>query len=193
MRIAITRPLFDWQSLEDSPTLASLRELLASIPDAQLLEGLAQHRGRGRDDYPVTVLWGVVVLTALLRHKDFEACLAELRRNEGLRQLIDIPDENRVPKPWNISRFMAVLGREPHRTRLVEIFDQMARRLTEQPDDPTQKRKPLAENPLAAWELRLGDVRVFYDVSREENAVDVLAVGVKERNRLRIGGEEVEL
>ncbi len=129
MRIAITRPLFDWQSLEDSPTLASLRELLASIPDAQLLEGLAQHRGRGRDDYPVTVLWGVVVLTALLRHKDFEACLAELRRNEGLRQLIDIPDENRVPKPWNISRFMAVLGREPHRTRLVEIFDQMARRL----------------------------------------------------------------
>ena len=41
MRIAVTRPLFDWQSLEDSPTLASLRELLASIPDGQLLEGLA--------------------------------------------------------------------------------------------------------------------------------------------------------
>jgi hypothetical protein len=34
VRIAITRPLFDWQSLEDSPTLASLRELLASIPGA---------------------------------------------------------------------------------------------------------------------------------------------------------------
>lgn len=56
MRIAIARPLFDWQSLEDSPTLASLRELLASIPDGPLLAGLATHRGRGRDDYPVTVL-----------------------------------------------------------------------------------------------------------------------------------------
>ena len=129
MRIAVTRPLFPWQSLEDSPTLASLRELLASIPDGRLLEGLAQHRRRGRDDYPVTVLWGVVLLTVLLRHKDFEACLAELRRNEELRRLIGIEDENRVPKKWNLSRFLAVLGSEPHRTQVREIFDQMARRL----------------------------------------------------------------
>ena len=90
MRIAIARPLFDWLSLEDSPSLASLREILASIPDAKLLGGLRQHRGRGRDDYPVTVLWGTVLLTVLLRHKDFESCLAELRRNEGLRRLIGI-------------------------------------------------------------------------------------------------------
>lgn len=123
MRIAVTRPLFDWQSLEDSPTLASLHKLLASIPDGRLLEGLAQHRGRGRDDYPLTALWGVVLLTVLLRHKDFEACLSELRRNEGLRQLIGIRDENAVPKKWNLSRFMVVLGSQPHRTRLAEIFD----------------------------------------------------------------------
>ncbi len=129
MRIVATRPLFDWQSLEDSPSLASLRELLASIPDARFLEGLAQHRGRGRDDYPVTVLWGVVLLTVLLRHKDFEACLSELRRNAGLRQLIGIAQESGVPKKWNVSRFMAVLGSEPHRTRLAETFGQMARRL----------------------------------------------------------------
>ena len=78
-----------------------------------------------------------------------------------------------------------------HRRALV--LDGVERHLTEQPGDPTQKRKLLAANRLATWELRLGDVRVFYDVSREENTVEVLAVGVKERNRLRIGGEEVEL
>ncbi len=78
-----------------------------------------------------------------------------------------------------------------HRRALV--LDSVERHLTEQPDDPTQKRKLLAENPLATWELRLGDVRVFYDVTREENTVEVVAVGVKEHNRLRIGGEEVEL
>jgi hypothetical protein len=129
MRIAIARPLFDWSALEDSPSLASLRELLAAIPDAKLLDGLRQWRGHGRNDYPLTVLWGVVLLTVLLRHKDFESCLAELRRNEGLRRLIGIDDEQRVPKKWNVSRFLAVLGSQPHRTRLVEVFDHMARRL----------------------------------------------------------------
>ena len=84
MRIAITRPLFDWQSLEDSPSLASLREILASIPDAKLLDGLRQHRGRGRDDYPVTVLWGVVLLTVLLRHKDFAIELSQDRDHRHL-------------------------------------------------------------------------------------------------------------
>jgi len=36
-------------------------------------------------------------------------------------------------------------------------------------------------------------LRVFYDVTSEQNTVEVVAVGVKEHNRLRIGGEEVEL
>jgi hypothetical protein len=129
MHIAITRPLFDWDALEDSPSLASVKELLASIPDGALLAGLRQHRGKGRDDYPVTVLWGVVMLTVLLRHPTFEACLAELGRNAGLRRLIGIESEKRVPKKWNISRFLEVLGQEPHRTRLAEVFATMAQRL----------------------------------------------------------------
>jgi mRNA-degrading endonuclease RelE of RelBE toxin-antitoxin system len=48
----------------------------------------------------------------------------------------------------------------------------------------------------ATWELRFGPhnhFRVFYEVSREEQAVCVLAIGVKERNNLFIGGEEFEL
>lgn len=129
MRIATTRPLFDWESLEDSPSLASVKELLAALPDGALLAGLREHRGRGRNDYPVTVLWGTVVLTVLLRHPTFEACLAELSRNAGLRQLLGIPSEERVPKKWNVSRFLEVLGQEPHRTRLAEMFAAMAQRL----------------------------------------------------------------
>jgi mRNA interferase RelE/StbE len=73
------------------------------------------------------------------------------------------------------------------------VLDSVERHLTARPDEPTQKQKQLAENPLATWELRLGDVRVFYDVNREEITVDLVAIGVKEHNRLRIGGEEVEL
>ena len=129
MRIAATRPLFAWECLEDSPSLQTVRELLASIPDAKLLDSLRQARGKGRDDYPVTALWGVLVLTAALRHPHIESCLAELRRNEGLRRLIGIETEEQVPKKWNISRFQDALGQEPHRTLAKEAFNEMIQRL----------------------------------------------------------------
>lgn len=86
-------------------------------------------RGRGRDDYPVQARWGVVLLTIALRHPTFEACLEELGRNAELRRLIGIASEDQVPKKWNVSRFLDVLGHEPHHTRLREVFDQMAQRL----------------------------------------------------------------
>ncbi len=75
------------------------------------------------------VLWGVVVLRIALRHMTTEAVLAELRRNEGLRRLIGIESEKGVPKAWNISRFEEVLGQEPHRTLLKEIFNVLIQRL----------------------------------------------------------------
>ena len=123
MQIHILRPLFAWEALEDSPSLKTIRAFLRLLPDGRLLEGLRHWRGRGRDDYPVSVLWGVVVLTPLLRHTSFEACLAELRRNEGLRRLLGIDSEAQVPKKWNISRFVEVLGHEPHRSEVRRIFD----------------------------------------------------------------------
>ena len=129
MRIARTKPLFAWDCLEDSPSLSTIRELLAAIPDATLLEALRQARGKGRNDYPVHVLWGVVVLTMALRHPDTEACLGELRRNEGLRRLIGIASEDAVPSKWNMSRFEETLGREPFRSLIKQIFDAMIRRL----------------------------------------------------------------
>jgi hypothetical protein len=119
------KPLFDWESLEDSPSLQTIKDLLAALPDATLRRA----RGKGRNDYAVHVLWGVVVLRVALRHITTEAVLAELRRNEGLRRLIGIESEEGVPKPWNISRFEEVLGHEPHRTLLKEVFDVLIRRL----------------------------------------------------------------
>ena len=73
------------------------------------------------------------------------------------------------------------------------VVDGAERHLKEQPEQPTKRRKLLRENPLAVWELRLGNLRVFYNVDAESNAVEVVAVGVKEHNRLFIGGEEIEL
>lgn len=129
MRIDAAKPLFAWECLEDSPSLATLREFLSTVPDGPLLESLRRCRGKGRDDYPVHVLWGVLLLATALRHPTIEACLADLRRNAALRGLIGIASEERVPKPWNLSRFQEVLGQEPHATHLKAIFNDLVQKL----------------------------------------------------------------
>jgi len=131
MRIPVTRPLFAWDCLEDSPSLRTVADFLHALPDSKLLNALRRWRGHGRDDYPVTALWGVCVLTPLLRHITIEATLGELRRNKGLRELLGIDSEDHVPKKWNVSRFQKVLGAEPHLSLLREMFDVMVRRLAD--------------------------------------------------------------
>jgi len=74
------------------------------------------------------------------------------------------------------------------------VVDGVVRQLTYQPEVETRNRKPMRPNFLAPWELRLGDLRVYYDVSRENEPVVVaIAVGVKLRNRVRIGVDVIEL
>lgn len=49
-------------------------------------------------------------------------------------------------------------------------------------------------NPLAPWELRIGVLRVYYDIESElDAAVVILAVGIKQGNQVRIGGKVIEL
>jgi hypothetical protein len=129
MRIPVTKPLFAWDCLDDSPDLQSIRELLALIPDGPLLEALREARGKGRDDYPVRVCWGVLLLTVILRHPTTEACLAELRRNAGLRAVLGLESVEAVPKKWTMSRFQDLLGQEPCLTLLRQAFDTLIQRL----------------------------------------------------------------
>ncbi len=74
------------------------------------------------------------------------------------------------------------------------IFDSVDKRLAHQPGVETRNRKPMRPNPIAPWELRIGHLRVYYDIEEKpEPLVTVLAIGIKNRNRVRIGGEEFEL
>ena len=68
-------------------------------------------------------------------------------------------------------------------------------RLSYTPEQVTRNRKPL-DPPMpfgATWELRFGlqnRFRVFYKVDVDELTVSVLAIGIKEGNRLFVGQEE---
>src|SRR6266511_2935898 len=73
------------------------------------------------------------------------------------------------------------------------ILDEVDAQLRHQPTVVTRNRKPLQPNPLARFELRIGDLRVYYEVDEIQRVVEVRAVGIKDRNRVLIGGEEVKL
>ena len=74
------------------------------------------------------------------------------------------------------------------------VLDSIGRQLANEPLIETRNRKPLRPNPVAPWELRIGKMRVFYDVSHgPERVVRILAVGIKHHNVLTIGGQEIQL
>ena len=76
----------------------------------------------------------------------------------------------------------------------VRILDAVDGQLAHEPTVETRNRKPMRPNPIAPWELRVGGLRVYYDVEdAPDMVVKVRAVGVKERDRVRIGRESIEL
>ncbi len=74
------------------------------------------------------------------------------------------------------------------------VLDKVERQLTYQHKIETRNRKPMRPNPLAPWELRVGNLRVYYDIEDEPDpVVFIRAVGIKERNYVRIGKEVIKL
>lgn len=63
------------------------------------------------------------------------------------------------------------------------VLDTVEKQLAYQPTVETRNRKQMRSNPLAPRELRIGNLRVYYDVEEEpEPVVKIRAVGIKDRN-----------
>ena len=78
-----------------------------------------------------------------------------------------------------------------HRATVLDVVDEQ---LTHQPTVETRHRKPMRPNPLAPWELRIGALRVYYDIEEApEPIVRIRAVGIKDRQVVRVGGEVIDL
>jgi hypothetical protein len=76
------------------------------------------------------------------------------------------------------------------------LFDAIGPQLLHEPTLVTRNRKPMDPDKrafIAPWELRVGNLRVYYAVEDEPSPrVVIVAVGIKVRERLRIGGKDVE-
>ncbi len=78
------------------------------------------------------------------------------------------------------------------------IRETIEEQLLFEPNVQTKNRKQLRQPaPFGAgWEIRFGPdnrFRVLYDIDEEHHVVQIIAIGVKEVNRLIVGGEEVSL
>ena len=51
------------------------------------------------------------------------------------------------------------------------VLDAIGRQLLHEPLRETRNRKPLRPNPIAPWELRVGQLRVFYEVAGANGGV----------------------
>lgn len=131
MHLYTTDSLFAWNRLDDSPDLLTIRRFFELLPEGRLLAALAAYRGKGRNDYPVRTLFFCALLQPLLRHATMQTTLDELCRNLDLRRLGGMASVGEVPKAHNMSRFLTVLGQEPFRTLLQEMFGTLVRRLGE--------------------------------------------------------------
>ena len=60
------------------------------------------------------------------------------------------------------------------------ILEAVSEQLSHQPAQVTRNRKRLRPNPLAPWQLRVGELRVFYDIEdTPEPTVVILAAGLR--------------
>lgn len=78
------------------------------------------------------------------------------------------------------------------------IRNTIEERLSYEADVQNRNRKPLKRTAFeeATWELRFGPdnmFRVFYDVHVNNQEVHILAIGTKMRDKLFVGGEEIDL
>ena len=74
-----------------------------------------------------------------------------------------------------------------------QVLDGVEVKLQHDPDVETRNRRRLRPNEIAEWELRVGQLRVFYNVHRSDLIVRIEAVGIKVGNLLFIRGAKRQL
>lgn len=74
------------------------------------------------------------------------------------------------------------------------ILGEIEKQLSHEPEMETRNRKLMRTNALAVWELRVGDLRVYYDVQDKPGTMVIIrAIGVKDHEIVRIAGKEFKL
>jgi hypothetical protein len=125
--------LFDYREIEKKGDLERLELALAGIDDENLMQKLEIRRGNGRDDYPVRVMWNLLIAMIVFCHKSVESFRRELSRNSQLRHICGLYDigkrKHLVPPSRVFSGFIKLLSEE--REEIARIFNKQIEELYE--------------------------------------------------------------
>ncbi len=106
--------MFDYEAdLKDYGDLERLRMVLDYLPDEGVVRMLEERRGaRGRDDYPVRMMWNLFIALIVFQHLSVASLLRELKRNVQLRWAVSGGSMSswNVPSADAMSRFYKRLG-----------------------------------------------------------------------------------
>jgi hypothetical protein len=108
--------IFDYSEIEVLGDIERLRLAFDGIGDEPLMRALEKNRGKGRNDYPVRVMWNLVVAMKVFGHRTIESFRRELSRNSQLRKYCGLNDfsgkKHLIPPARVFSGFFKLLQAE---------------------------------------------------------------------------------
>jgi hypothetical protein len=123
----------DYGELEILGDLERLRLALEGLNDEELMRELERKRGNGRNEYPVRVMWNLLIAMKVFGHRTVASFRRELARNAQLRKICGLEDFGRkkhlVPPARVFTKFMKVLT--DAQEQIDSMFKEMVRELKE--------------------------------------------------------------
>jgi hypothetical protein len=130
-RIVSQTTLFDYREFERLGDLERLYLAFDGIDDEALMRRLEKRRGKGRNDYPVRVMWNLVIAMKVFGHRTVESLRRELSRNAQLRECCGLKDcanrKNLIPPARVFTGFFKAL--ESEQEEIDRIFSSTAEKL----------------------------------------------------------------
>lgn len=136
MATILQQSLFSWQEIDTCSDLDRLHLVLSALPDENLMCLLEQHRGKGRDDYPVRVIWNTLLAGVVFQHPSIASLRRELLRNAELRQCCGYDlcrGAQAVPEASVFTRFLKNLQR--HEEDIRAMFDSLVEQVRKELPD----------------------------------------------------------
>src|ERR1035437_3880302 len=114
--IITQKTIFDYSEIEILGDLERLKLALEGIDDENLMLKLESKRKNGRNDYPVRVMWNLIIAMKIFEHKSVSSFRRECLRNAGLRKICGLNDhankKHLVPPERVFTGFLKLLMTE---------------------------------------------------------------------------------